>query len=125
MIRSSSNYALLMMLAVFSSSPTTAIDQLLYNADPSINWSARGEPVRQGNGVFLSPAEDSVVSSSDTGTIVAWDSFDGTEMWRYTPSAGDGSVLSCSSGITFVEAEMMQYMIYTVIVNATSLSPMR
>jgi outer membrane protein assembly factor BamB len=122
MIRAS-NYALL-AVAVLCALPA-AVGQLLYNADPSINWSARGEPVRQGNGVFLSPGEDSVISTSDTGTITAWDSFDGTELWSYTPSAGDGTVLSCSSGVTFIETDTMEYMIYSVIVNETLYNPLR
>jgi hypothetical protein len=102
-----------------------SMGQLVYKADPSINWSARGEPVRQGNGVFLSPSEDIVVSSSNIGAVNAWDSLDGTKLWRYSPVAESGAVLSCSSGVTFIKTDSMESMFYTVVVNEFLSNPTR
>jgi outer membrane protein assembly factor BamB len=100
--------------------------QLLYKADPTTEWEARVQSIRGGNGVFLSPEDDMVVSSSNLGMLNAFDAYDGTELWSYTPTTADkNEFLSCKSGITFVATDALEYiMVYSVIVNELSLNPM-
>ena len=54
--------------------------QLIYRSEPTQDWGARVGPIRRGNGVFLSPADDMVVASSFDGSVTAFDSETGTQV---------------------------------------------
>ena len=92
------------------------LGDLLYLAEPSLNFAVRTAPVRRGNGLFLSPEEDLLITTSNTGTVTALDSLNGDLMWSYQPEQlRKQGVLSCSSGVTFVPNTDM--MIYSVSVD--------
>jgi outer membrane protein assembly factor BamB len=98
--------------------------QLLYQANPSIEWETRVQSIRGGNGVFLSTDDDVLVSSSNLGYVNAFDADDGAELWSYVPVTGDNEFLSSKSGITFITTDSLEYMVVSVIANELSLNPM-
>jgi hypothetical protein len=95
--------------------------QISYHSEPVVQWSAKIQAVREGNGVFLSPSERMVVASSNLGYVAAFEASDGSEVFRYkyTPNTTDIEFISCASGVAFAE----DYMVFTVLVNKNSPNP--
>jgi hypothetical protein len=98
--------------------------QLLYRAAPTTEWDARIQSVRARNGVFLSPDDEVLVSSSNLGVVNAFYAINGTELWSYTPSATNNDFLSCKSGIAFASRDALGYLVHSILVNDPSLNPM-
>ena len=99
-------------------------EPLIYKANPTIEWETRVQTIRGGNGVFLSPDEQMLVSSTSLGYVSAFDANDGSELWNYVPITGDNEFLSCNSGIKFSSSSSMEYMVLSVVVNELSPNPM-
>ena len=102
----------------------TASGQLIYKANPELEWEVRVQSVRGGNGVFLSPVDDALVSTTSLGYVNAFDPDTGDELWAYAPNATDNDFLSCKSGVTFSSTDSTDYLVYSVLVNELSLNPM-
>ena len=96
--------------------------QITYRSDPEVQWSAKIQAVREGNGVSLSPNETILVASSNLGHIAAFGASDGSEVFRYkyTPNTTDIEFISCASGVAFGD----DYMVFTVLVNKNSANPL-
>ena len=96
--------------------------QITYRSDPEVQWSAKTQAVREGNGVFLSPSESMVVASSNLGHVSAFGASDGAEIFRYkyTPNSTDVEFISCASGVAFGD----DYMVFSVLVNKNSPTPL-
>jgi outer membrane protein assembly factor BamB len=97
----------------------TAQPQLRYEEFGSTEWVARTQPIREGNGVFLSPDEKRLVTSTQPAIVHAFDTESGVKLWRYNPSmsswTGD-SFISCLSGITFASTGSLEYIVYAVVI---------
>ena len=101
--------------------------------DAEIFWEAQINPVDSpsgtrspavlhGNGVYLTPDESHLITSSVGGTVSAYDAWSGELMWEYIPSDA-GAAISCKSGITFANADAGTYIVYSIIENENSLEP--
>jgi outer membrane protein assembly factor BamB len=99
--------------------------QIRYREDPTPDWQKRIPSVRRGNGVFLSPSEDMAVISSSDGTVTAMTVDTGRKLWTYEPPTTQGEFFSCSSGITFVSTDILEYMTYSIVANEQSQNPKR
>ena len=95
--------------------------QITYRNEPEVQWSAKIQAVREGNGVFLSPDETMIMASSNLGHVSAFGASDGSEVFRYkyTPNTTDVEFTSCASGIAFGD----DYMVFTVLINKNSPNP--
>eukprot|EP00980_Cylindrotheca_fusiformis_P031003 scaffold25699_cov137-Cylindrotheca_fusiformis.AAC.7 len=91
--------------------------QLKYQEFGSTDWVARTQPIGSGNGVFLSPDEKMVLTSTMPAIVHAFDAEDGVKVWSYNPSmsswTGD-SLISCLSGLTFANTGSLEYVVYAV-----------
>ena len=98
--------------------------QLLYQAKPSVEWEARVQSIRKGNGVYLSNNDEMLVSSTKLGFVNAFDTTVGTKLWSYsyTPKDSEKEYLSSDSGIVFSVND--DYLVFSVIINEFSSNPM-
>lgn len=99
--------------------------QIRYREDPTADWQYRIRSVRRGNGIFLSPSDHMAVASSSDGTVTAMDASTGRKLWTYEPPTTQGEFFSCSSGITFVSTDTLEYMTYSIVANEQSQNPKR
>lgn len=96
--------------------------QITYRTDPELQWNVRVQSVREGNGVFLSPDEKMLVSSSNLGYVSGFGAKDGSEIfsYAYSPPSGSSEFISSTSGITFAG----DYLVYSVLVNKNTVNPL-
>lgn len=97
--------------------------QLTYRESPELQWDARVQSVREGNGVFLSPDEDLLVATSNLGYVTGFGAKDGSEIFQYTydPNTTNIEFISSSSGISFSKTD---FVVFSVLVNENSLEPL-
>lgn len=109
-------------LSAFLALVSPAGAQLSHRDSPEIQWEVQIKSVRQGNGVFLSPNEEMLVASTNLGYVSAFGARDGAEVFHYTyvPDTTAIEFISSTSGIAF----STDYMVYSVIVNKDSISPL-
>lgn len=88
---------------------------LVYHDRPREIWRRTFNAVGEGNGVFLSPAEDRLVVVSRAGILRAYDPANGNDLWTFSPPLVDGRSFSCQSGITFVETSQSTYLAYMIV----------
>ena len=94
--------------------------QLIYQPKPTLAWDGRVQSIRGGNGVFLSPDDEILVSSSNLGYVNAFDAATGAEIWAYVPITPDNDFISCKSGITFSTIGSLEYLVLSVIINEST-----
>lgn len=113
----------ILLLISFSLSSLSCVEgQLTYRSNPELQWNARVQSVREGNGIFLSPNEEMIVASSNLGYISAFGARDGAEVFRYNyvPNSTDVQFISCGSGLAFA----LDYMVFSVLVNKNTANPL-
>lgn len=97
----------------------TAQPRLKYKEFATTEWVSRTHPIGEGNGVFLTPDEKILVTSTKPAIVHAFDSESGSKLWGYNPSmsswTGD-NYISCLSGIAFASTESFEYIVYAVII---------
>jgi hypothetical protein len=101
--------------------------QLLFDR-PTVLWtdiidpsSGRFGGVDRGNGVFLTPDDKVLLSTSFGGTVTAYSALGGKLLWEYDPPIRDGASISCHSGIAFADSDTEPYMTYSIVDNENSL----
>ena len=96
-------------------------------------WTAQIQPpnmaqsaaVRKGNGVYLTPDEASVVTTSLGGTVTSYHALTGIMEWDYTPTSVGGTSVGSHSGVTFVPNAAIPFMVYSVVDDETGSNPQR
>ena len=98
-----------------------------YLEEPNMLWTGattdsttEGSGVREGNGVFMSPDGQLLVSTSFDATLRAFDPMTGAVKWTYTPNSL-GFPIACLSGVTFNYEGIRPYLIYAIADAATDL----
>ena len=91
--------------------------------DPTVVWQARttddtSAGVLQGNGIYLSPDNKMIVSTSSDGSLRAFDPASGAILWTYVPD-NLGFAIRCFSGVTFSYKGARPYMVYAIADGAT------
>lgn len=86
--------------------------------DPTLLWQGRttedtSAGVLEGNGVYLSPDNRMIVSTSSDGTLRAFEPTTGEIIWSYVPD-NLGFAIRCWSGVTFSYRGSSPYMVYAV-----------
>lgn len=91
--------------------------------DPVVYFSKQVEgDVGYGNGLFL--YEQLLVATSSDGTVTCFHALTGEELWEYSPQSS--SEIASHSGVAFTtENAETPYMVYSIIENENSLTPMR
>lgn len=89
--------------------------ELVYHEQPRRVWSKTFNAIGEGNGVYLTPAQDKLIAVSRSGILRAYDPTNGDVLWTFSPPLMDGGSTSCQSGITFVEGSESTYLAYMVI----------
>lgn len=90
-----------------------------YFDEPMLLWenvttdSASGLGVQAGNGLYMSPDNDMLVSTSADGTVRAFDPLSGEILWTYTPESF-GLPVQCFGGVTFSVNGPRPYIVYAV-----------
>jgi outer membrane protein assembly factor BamB len=118
-------FALMMAAASGASAAATAgqnITTIHYLASPNITWTSSISPLLKGNGIFLSPDDHILVSTSLDGTVNSFHPSTGAILWTHQPVPINNSLLSCHSGVTF--SSNGSFFIYSVIDNEGSPSEM-
>ena len=88
---------------------------------PQSRWTSQAPPVIAGNGVFVTPDDSLVVSTSNDGTVMGFEASSGNPLWTYRPPPVNGVPMTCKSGITFSYTSSTPYMIYSVMDDEFSL----
>ena len=114
---------LLQSLSIWLASTLVANAQLEVLDTPQVLWEATAPAVEYGNGVFLTPDESLVLTTSVDGPVNAYEASSGNNVWLYTPPEVDGGVIRCHSGITFWGNNDGTYMVYSIIDNENGISP--
>jgi outer membrane protein assembly factor BamB len=112
-------------LSLTVSAQTSNATGLIYRQDPQSEWEARVPSVRRGNGVFLSPNDDLVLSASSDGYIACFDANTGNKNWDLPPPVPTGMFPSSSSGLAFANDGNLDYVVHAVKVNEITDDPKR
>ena len=99
--------------------PTPSRSQIIYEADPVVEWDVRVQSIREGNGVFLSPDESLLVTSTNLGYVSGFGPLDGSEVFSYLYTPGGQEFVKSYSGISFGS----EYLVYSVTLNEDSPTP--
>lgn len=89
-----------------------------YLDEPMLLWQNvttdnSGSGVQAGNGLYMSPDKDMLVSTSLDGTVRAFDPASGDIFWTYTPNSL-GLPIRCFSGVTFSVNGPRPYLVYAI-----------
>jgi outer membrane protein assembly factor BamB len=102
-------------------------DLFEYLAAPELAWSnvttdstEAGMGVVYGNGVYISPDNDMVVSTSFDATLRAFDPITGAVLWTYVPTPV-GTTIRCFGGVAFNYEGATPYLVYAVADGADNL----
>lgn len=116
-LKNNAVFAFLAYLSSTAFAETNSTDGLIYRQDPQSEWEARVPSVRRGNGVFLSPNNDLIISSSSDGYIACFDALTGVKNWDLPPPVPTGMFPSSSSGVTFASDGTVDFVVHAVKVN--------
>ncbi len=101
-------------------------------AQPVALWEAKIIPsvagalpdVLYGNGVAVSPDGATLVSTSVSGVVTAYDALTGEFLWDFPPPSESGGVITSHSLVVFPTANSITepYMVYSIIENEADLT---
>ena len=98
---------------------TPSRGQIIYEADPSVEWDVRVQSIREGNGVFLSPDESLLVASTNLGYVSGFGPLDGSEVFSYLYTPDGDDFVKSYSGVSFGSG----FLVYSVTINEDSPAP--
>lgn len=91
--------------------------ELTYFQSPVPLWTqpAGVYPVGDGNGVFLSPDQRTLMVTSADGTITALNATSGSTIYTYKPAMNGAYPVFCTSGISFgISRDIGEFAVYAV-----------